>query len=146
MDNKDIETVLLCPLPVMETDTRSYSDNSTVSRTTGPGGYINRYDWRVWNGSGFGQTLSRSLSNLGNGYSAEVSDFGQHVVCRVAYHSTGSGKGVEKTYVVFFTDPKRGDGLVFASSTKWRTISSVSQAVSYITSSIKSYASEANRG
>lgn len=115
--------------------------NATGALDKGPGGYINRYDWRVWNGSGFGQRISASLNNMGKGYSAEVSDFGQYVVIRASYHNTATGKGVHKTFAVVFDNPKIGDGKVFNTSTKWRTISNVDQAASYINSTIRSMAS-----
>lgn len=109
----------------------------------GPGGIINKYDWRVWNGAGFGRQLSGQLGG-GRGYAYEVSDMGQYVSCRASYHSVATGKTISKTFVISFENPKVGDGKVFATSTKWRTISNVGQAANYIKSTIQALASQAD--
>lgn len=108
----------------------------------GPDGMIGRYDWRVWSGSGFGKRLSNYLSNR-DGYSYDVSDFGQVVVVTARYHCVGTAKGVEKTFAIVFHDPNKGNGLVYNTSTRWRTISSVDQASSYISGVMNSLASQA---
>ena len=108
----------------------------------GPGNQTSMTDWRAWSSAGFGQRLQGSLSSLGKGYSAEVTDFGQFVAVRASYHNTVTGKCVSKTYVVAFEDINKGDGRVMVTSQKWRTISSYDQAASYIISSIRNYSSQ----
>ena len=108
----------------------------------GPGGQVGRYDWRVWNGAGFGKRLSSYLSNR-DGYSYDVSDFGQVVVVTARYHCVGTAKGVEKTFAIFFVDPNKGNGIVYNTSTRWRSIASVDQASSYISGVMNSLSSQA---
>lgn len=108
----------------------------------GPNGIINRYDWRVWNGAGFGRQLLGQLGG-GRGYSFEVTDMGQYVSCRASYHCVATGKTISKAFIIAFENPKVGDGKVFATSTKWRTISNVGQAANYIKSTIQALASQA---
>ncbi len=144
-----METVyLLIKQQVNEADNRVQgTSGATGAVTTGPGGVINAYDWRVWNASGFGRQLQGALQ-AGRGYSFEVTDFGQYVSCRASFHSVATGKSITKHFVVAFDNPKRGDGKVFATSTKWRTISNVQQAASYINQSIRAIAgaAESNNG
>lgn len=121
----------------------SGKSSATAAGDMGPGGIINRYDWRVWSATGFGQMLSRSLS-WGYGYSYEVTDMGRFVSVRAEYHSTATGKSVSKTFIITFDSPKSGDGTIFATSTKWRTFSNVSQAANYINSTIRSLAGRAS--
>lgn len=111
--------------------------NTHGAADQGPGGMINRYDWRVWSGSGYGKRLQAALGG-GNGYAFEVTDMGQYVSVRATYHNSATGKTVSKTFIIVFDDPKFGDGRIFATSTKWRTISSLDQAASYIRSTIQS--------
>lgn len=103
----------------------------------GPGGMIGRQDWRLFSGSGYGRRLQSSLPG-GNGYSYDVTDMGKYVVVRGTGHNLATGKTVSKTFVIVFEDPKYGDATVFATSTKWRTVSTVDQAASYIRSTIQS--------
>lgn len=110
---------------------------ATGAADQGPGGMIGRQDWRLYSGSGYGRRLQSSLSG-GNGYSYEVTDMGKFVVARGTYHNLATGKTISKTFVITFSDPKNGDATVFATSTKWRTVSNVDQAASYIRSSTQS--------
>lgn len=143
---QDIEAVLYFdPKQVNEVyDPRNVGKNKSYSAApTGPGGRFDWKDWKVWNSTSFGNRLQGMLGNLGRGYAAEVSDMGQFVAVRVSYHHPPTGKGVSKTYIIVFEHPDKGDGRVFASSNKWRTISGLDQAVSYISSSIRSYGAQA---
>lgn len=105
----------------------------------GPNGMINAYDPRLWTGSGYGRRLQSYLRS-GDGYSFEVTDMGQYVAVRGSFHNLGTGKTVSKTFIIAFDNPKVGDGRVFATSTKWRTVSNVDQAANYIKSTIQSMA------
>ena len=105
----------------------------------GPGGMIDAYDWRLYNGAGFGRRLQSMLGG-GNGYSYEVTDMGKYVSVRGTYHNLAKGTSRSKVFIVAFDNPKVGDGKVFATSTKWRTISNVEQAASYIKTTIQALA------
>lgn len=118
------------------------------SRATGttdytPNGYEYTYDWRVWSSAGFGRRLQNALPKS-NGYYSEVLDCGKYVVVKASYTNVATGKTVGKQFIVVFDNANKGDGKVFSTSTKWRTISSVEQATSYISSYISSLASSTN--
>ncbi len=140
----EAEAVLYISQPINEIfDPRTVGKKRPSAALTGPdGGFTSRTDWRAWSSAGFGQRLQSSLSSLGKGYSAEVTDLGQFVAVRVSYHNAVTGKGVNKTYVVVFDDINKGDGRVMVTSQKWRTISSYDQAASYIISSIRNYSGQ----
>lgn len=130
---------LIITQPINEADDGRVLGRSgaTGAVDKGPGGQPGRYDWRLWTGSGYGRRLQSSLSG-GNGYSYEVTDMGKYVVVRGSFHNLGTGKTISKTFVIAFENPKIGDGKVFATSTKWRTVSNVEQAATYIKSTIQS--------
>lgn len=129
--------------PINEADGRIVGRSGAKGATDmGPGGIINKFDWRVWNGAGFGRQLLGQLGG-GRGYSYEVTDMGQYVSCRASFHSVATGKTISKSFIIAFDNPKLGDGKVFATSTKWRTISNVGQAANYIKSTIQAIASQA---
>lgn len=132
-------TYLVIKQPVNESDGRLLGKAGNMpSRDYGPG-IINAYDWRLWSASGFGNRLRGMLSAGDGKKSFEVTDMGAYVVVRAAYHSTATGEGRTKTFVIAFDDPKVGDGKIFTTSTKWRTFSSVQQAASYINSTVNSF-------
>lgn len=140
----EAEAILYLKQPINEVfDPRTVGKKIPAGAAiTGRGGRPDQPDWRVWNSTGFGNRLQSQLANLGKGYSAEVTDMGKCIAVRVSYHNPVTGKGVAKTYVVYFDTPDTGDGRIFVTSTKWRTISSFDQAASYIRSSISSYAGQ----
>lgn len=140
----EAEAVLYFSEPINEIfDPRTVGKKGPQSAAlTGPGGQTSLTDWRAWSSAGFGQRLQSSLSNLGKGYSAEVTDMGQFIAVRASYHNTVTGKGVNKTYIIVFDHIDKGDGRVMVTSQKWRTISSYDQAASYIISSIRNYSGQ----
>ena len=120
-----------------------YMNINEDSRNTGSkrtGDIVTTPDWRVWSGQGYGQRVLSSLSQS-KGYSYEVTDFGKGVSIRASYHNAATGRGVSKTYIVLFDDPTNASGTVFTSSNKWRSVSNPEQVGSYISMSIKGYAS-----
>lgn len=134
-------TVIKLIQPINEAiDTRlSGKAGNTGVRDYGPNNNPNAYDWRLYSGSGYGKQLQAWLSG-GNGYSYEVTDMGQYVVVRGVYHNLATGKTTTKDFVIVFDDPKTGDGKIFATSTKWRTVSNLNQAANYIKQTIQSFA------
>lgn len=110
----------------------------------GPGGTGNLHvvDPRVWMDAGFGRQIARRL-NTGD-FKAMVTDFGKVVTVKVTYHNIGTGKEVSKDFAVVFDDRERGSGNVMVSSTRWRSISSPDQAVTYIQSFMASARNNTN--
>ena len=113
-------------------DPRSLPGKHVLGYDTGPGGTVNWDDPKLYMSTNFGKQLQNSLNSIGNGFWAEVSDFGKYVTVTVGHHNTVSGRSSTKHFVIVFQ--KDGIGTIFTSATKWRTISGVSQAASYIKS------------
>ena len=70
---------------------------------------------------------------MGPGYSAEVSDFKKWVVVRATYHNFETSRSATKTFLIVF-QADNGDGIVLSTHNRYRTISGVDQASSYIRS------------
>ena len=113
-------------------DIRSTTSVRNHGYNMGPAGMINRDDPKMYMATNIGRQLQSSLNGIGNGFWAEVSDFGKYVTVTAGCHNTVSGRSATKTFVIVFE--KNGIGTIFNSSTKWRTISGVGQAASYIRS------------
>ena len=128
---------------INESDDRSYARKSYVGVDSGPGGMVGRDDPKMYANNNFGRVLRSQLSGMGADYGVEVSDFGKGVTVRVTCSNYISGRSVSKTFLILFE--YKGDGIVFTSSTKWRTISGVDQAASYIKSACNSMQSDAAR-
>lgn len=138
--------VLYLQTPINEVDARSgASGNIAGTGSEGPGGFYGAYDYRVWDGTGYGQILQREANPGGKGYSVDVLDCGQHISVTAHYQSPATGKKISQSFIVVLKSPKSGNGTIFMTSTKWRTVSSVQQAASYIRSSIKTLANLANQ-
>ena len=130
---------------IVEEDGRRLGKSSAMGTLDmGPKGVINAYDWRVWSNAGFGRMLRNSLPS-GAGYWSEVLDCGKYLSVKVGYSSVATGKSVSKTFLIVFDDPRQGDGTIYATSTRWRTISNYSQAASYIGSVIKNLSGRADQ-
>jgi hypothetical protein len=93
-------------------------------------------DPRLYNQFSFGNTLKNSLSNMGNGYSAHITDFKKWVVVEVSHHNTITGLSASKTFLIVFKE--KGDGMVLSTHNKYRSISGADQAISYIKASCNS--------
>ena len=98
--------------------------------------YSNTDDPKLYDQFSFGQSLKSQLSNLGSGYYVEVTDFKKWVVVRASHHNHITGKTSSKTFLVVFKH--KGDGIVLNTHNRYRTISGLDQAVSYIRSSMNS--------
>lgn len=139
--NKKYDTILVLENHINEDD-RYHARKSPQGVDSGPGGVVGIRDPKMYANNNFGRALRDSLKDM-TGAVVKVSDFGQYVVVDVGFHDYIAGKTSTKTFLIVFE--YKGDGLVFASSTKWRTISGLSQAASYIKSACSSLQSEANR-
>lgn len=96
-------------------------------------------DWddpRLWSAHSFGSTLRTILNGMGTGYSSEITDFGKWVTVRVTYHDQISGRSASKIFLIVFK--QKGDGIVMSTHNRYRTISGVDQAGSYIRSTCSS--------
>lgn len=122
-------------------DRRSVNTKMVNGLDRGPNGIVNYDDPKLYTATNFGRQLQTMLSNSNN-FWAEVSDFGRYVVVTAGYHNTVSGRSATKHFVIAF-DPD-GIGTVFTSATKWRSISGVSQAASYIKSACNPLESSAS--
>jgi hypothetical protein len=126
------------------------ADIRNVSTATGPNfdkgaysQYLNYQDPKLYANWTFGKQLQNSLSNVGYGYAAEVSDFGRYVSCKITYSNPPTGKTASKTFLVVF-DPDGKKGNIFQTSNRYRTFSGVSQAASYIKSCVSSLRDKTN--
>ena len=84
----------------------------------------------------FGRLVQNSLNSIGDGFSAETTDFGKWVVVKVNHHNIITGRSASKTFLVVFQ--QKGDGIVLSTNNKWRTISGAEQAITYIRSASQS--------
>jgi hypothetical protein len=115
-------------------DDRNYASNP-VSGADKPikGNYSNYIDPKFYSSWSFGRQLRSILNGMGSGYSSEVTDFGQEIVVRVTHSDTVTGRSSSKTFLIIFTD-KKGNAMVKNHSNKWRSVSGIDQAASYIRS------------
>jgi hypothetical protein len=120
------------------------ADVRATSAATGPhadrdaySDYYYYQDPKLFANWSFGKQLQNNLTNVGYGYSAEVADFGRYVTCKISYSNPPTGKTASKTFLVVF-DPDGKTGNIFQNSNRYRTFSGVTQAASYIKSSVSS--------
>lgn len=111
----------------------------------GPNNYVDVDDPAHYTSNAIGRIISQSIDNMGYGYFGEVTDFGKWVVVTVGYHSYITGRSCTKTFLVVFNNDKNYSSVVMSSSTKWRTITNHSEAVTYIRAAANQLASEANK-
>lgn len=111
----------------------------------GPGGVVDIDDPKLRANDSLGRYIQQSLTSMGYGFWGEVSDFGKWVVVTVGHHNYITGKTATKTFLIVFNHDKRYTSVVMTSSTKWRTITSYDQAVSYIKSCANLLSNETNR-
>lgn len=93
----------------------------------------NTDDPKMYNAFSFGRVVRNAINNMGAGWSAEVSDFRKWVVVSVKYYNYETSRSAGKTFLIVFKH--KGDGIILSTHNRYRTISGVDQAVSYIKSS-----------
>jgi hypothetical protein len=81
----------------------------------------------------YGNQLKRSIQSWSSNYSCEVADFGQEIAVTVTHCEPATGRTASKTFLIIFTNTK-GDAYVKNHSSKWRSVSGIGQAESYIKS------------
>lgn len=134
------DAILVCNYEDMinEWDDRAYTstavDGTDYRRQTS-------WDWddpKLYAQNAFGRLLQMDLNNWRTGYSARVTDFGKWVTVDVTHHNFLTGRSASKTFLVVFNGGPKGNdkagGIVLSTNNKWRSISGVSQASSYIKS------------
>lgn len=90
-------------------------------------------DPKLFNISSFGNIVRDQLNDMGRGFSCAVTDFNKWIVVDIKYNNIVTGRSAGKTFLIVFKP--EGNGLVMNTANKYRTISGVSQAISYIKSS-----------
>lgn len=137
--------VIYCNTPINEVDSRAKAHGNIAGTSNqGPGGFYGTPDWRVWDGASYGKQVQRE-ANPGQGYTIDVHDCGQHLSVTASYQNPANGKKVSQSFIIVLQGTNNSAGTVFMTSTKWRTVSSISQAASYISSTIRSMAGSINQ-
>ena len=93
-------------------------------------------DPKLFGNMSFGSNLRSILNGMGTGYSNEITDFGKWVTVRVTYHDQRTGRSASKIFLIVFK--QKGDGIVLSTHNRYRSISGVDQAGSYIRSACSS--------
>ena len=117
---------------INEADKRIHNKGKVSSPTVG---FSNNYyadDPKMYGSFTFGNAVRQSLNSMGNGYSCQVIDFKKWVVVTVNYSDIITGKLSSKTFLIVFSPDK--DGIVLSTHNRYRSISGVEQACSYIRS------------
>lgn len=133
------DAILVCNYEDMvnESDERSAS-STPMGGTYGTTTYWNWDDPKLYAGNAFGRLVQQELNSWKPGFSAKVTDFYKWIVVDVSYHHHVTGRTASKTFLIVFNGgPKgndKGGGMVLSTANKWRSISGVSQATSYIKS------------
>lgn len=112
-------------------DERSNASRSTQAVDKYFQGSTNYDDPALYNSFSFGQQLKSRLNNS-DGFYCEVTDFKKWVTVRMSHHNTITGRTSSKTFLIVFK--QKGDGIVLNTHNRYRTISGVDQAASYIKS------------
>lgn len=146
LDMNSYDTILyIDPMLTEGTDPRGYASRPPQGADKGLDyKYIDYNDPKLWSSSAFGKNLQSLLAGMGSGYSVQVTDFKRWVVADVTYHNFITGKHAGKTFLVVFDKPNKGNGMVMATANRYRSISGVEQAASYIKSSISSLRDSTN--
>lgn len=94
--------------------------------------YLDIDDPQLYTNFSFGNIVRQTLNSIGNGYSCQVTDFKKWIVVTVTHSNIMTGKSSSKTFLIVFTLDK--NGMILTTSNRYRTISGVEQACSYIRS------------
>lgn len=134
---KKYDAILYCDDSINESayDDRVYGDN-TISQTKGFRVGMDWDDPKLFANNSFGNILKSSLSSMSKGFSNKVVDFGKWVTAEVTYHDSITGRSASKIFLIVFK--QKGNGIVLSTHNRYRTISGVEQAASYIKSACSS--------
>lgn len=134
-DHKQIDYVLIVENTINEaqTDIRNYNTGLPSVDINPVGRYIGVRDPKLMVSWAFGKILQRELNNLGSNYTCQVFDCGGEVSVTVSCCEPSTGRTASKSFIIVF-DSKNGNGTIKSSSTRWRSVSGISQVVTYIKS------------
>jgi hypothetical protein len=124
------DAILYVDNQINEADERIIGRKQINGTTKFNKGSIDWDDPRLWTAHSFGSTLRTILNGMGTGFSSEITDFGKWISVRVTYHDQITGRSSSKTFLIIFK--QKGDGIVMSTHNRYRTISGVDQAGSYI--------------
>lgn len=126
------DAILCIDEMVCEDDSRLFARKQPSGVTKFFKGSADYDDPKLYNNFSFGQTLRSLLNNMGEGFSCKVTDFGKWVTAELTHHNHITGRSASKTFLIVFK--YKGDGIVLSTHNRYRTISGVDQAASYIKS------------
>lgn len=105
---------------------------------TGQAWFMNPYD-----NFSLGSYVRSGLESLGRGFSTQVFDFGSDIMIHIEYYDIGTCKTAGANFLIKILN-KKGEGCVKSSSNRYRTITTIGEAISYISSRAKSLSSYTN--
>lgn len=121
-------------------DPRTINKGKLPDITRGFSKYWDVNDPKMYNMFSFGNSIRQALNSMGSGFSCQVTDFKKWVVVVVTHSNTITGKSASKTFLIVF-DLKK-DGIVLSTHNRYRSISGVEQAISYIKNACSSLQSD----
>ena len=129
MKTNNFDVVLMINQDINE-DNRSTKSDLASGVYTGDSQYFDRDDPRLYSSNNFGRIIQNELNRLGDGITANVTDFGKWVTVNITCHNYKNGQSASKTFLIVFSNDT--SGIVLSTCKKWRTINGVSQASNYI--------------
>lgn len=87
--------------------------------------------------------ILKSQLSMGKNYYVDVFDFGSDVTVKVTYSNPKTGLSASAAFLIKFNS-KDGTGIIKSNSVRWRTISSQSEAISYIKNRANTLAGRTN--
>lgn len=114
---------------ILESDERIYAKDAP--KTTK--GFKVSADWddpKLYNHFSFGNLLKTNLDGMGKNFSNKIVDFKKWVTVEVTHHDIITGRSASKTFLIVFKE--KGNGIVLSTHNRYRSISGVDQAASYI--------------
>ena len=130
------DTILYIEPSINESDERYPTTSAMDASWKGKTQNVDWDDPKLWASNAFGRLMQSELNNMGNGFSAEVTDFAKWVVVKINHHNYITGRTSSKTFLVVFK--QKNNGIVMSTANKWRSISGYSQAIQYIKAAAQS--------
>ena len=141
MDNVKYDAILyVTPDMISESSDKRMHARKIPSQTRGFSQYWNADDPKLYNAFTFGNAVTQYFNNMSGGYFCKVTDFKKWVVVEISKHDTITGKTSSKTFLIVFQE--KGDGIVLSTHNRYRSISGVDQAISYIRSACSTLSSD----
>lgn len=106
------------------------------------GDNINRPESYLLNAFAYGKIIQQAFSSE-RGVFCEVADFGKYVSVTAGVSDPNTGRTSKKTFLIVFKSKE--EGLVYSASNKWRSVSGVQQAISYIKSVVSVLRNDTNK-